>query len=222
MAKRGAAFCFSSAIWLLTAQAGCAQASSANAAGSERLQTPAALKPMAISQNGSTPQPPPSETAAQPAEISLKDGKLTVKASNSDLSQILKDVANISGMAIKGLGEGPRIFGDYGPGNSRDVLSELLVGSGYNFIMVGGAAGAPPRELVLTPMIDNGPEAGARPASASNEASQPQPDSSAEDELGPGAISHPPPPDTRDDSTRIQQNLDRLRHIRPQQQNPPQ
>jgi len=213
IAKRGAALSCGGAICVLLAQACCAQPNSA-ALAAPRLG--------ASAQNGAAPQPQPSETAAQPAQISLKDGKLTVKAENSDLSQILEDVAAISGMAIKGLGQGPRIFGDYGPASSREVLVDLLVGSGYNFIMVGGNAGAPPRELVLTPSAEIGPSSSAPPAAASSESDQTEPDSSAEVQLGPGAIPHPAPADARDETTRRQQNLQRLQQMHAKQQTPPQ
>jgi hypothetical protein len=97
-----------------------------------------------------TQQSASTEIPVRPAAISLRDGKLTVEANNSDLTQILQNLADISGMTIEGLNQGPRVFGIYGPGNSRDVLTALLVGSGYNFIMVGGEASGTPRKLLLT------------------------------------------------------------------------
>ena len=56
--------------------------------------------------------PPPSSNAvARPATVSLKDGKLTIDANNSDLGQILRDVAAVSGMTIDGLGKSaPRLW----------------------------------------------------------------------------------------------------------------
>ena len=82
--------------------------------------------------------PPPSSNAvARPATVSLKDGKLTIGANNSDLGQILRDVAAVSGMTIDGLGKSVPVFGAFGPGNPSDVLTELLAGSGYDFMIDG-------------------------------------------------------------------------------------
>jgi hypothetical protein len=57
-------------------------------------------------------------------------------------------------MKIEGLRSGgtadQRIFGSYGPGTPREVLSELLNGSGYNVLMLGVTASGAPRELTLT------------------------------------------------------------------------
>jgi hypothetical protein len=74
-----------------------------------------------------------------------------VDANNSSLSKILDDLAASSGMTVDGLSaKDQRVFGIYGPGNPRDVLSSLLDGAGYNFLMVGTTQTGTPREIVLT------------------------------------------------------------------------
>jgi hypothetical protein len=166
-----------------------------------------------------------SDAPAQPAKVILRGGKLKVEAKNSDLTQILRDLANISGMNIKGLDEGPRIFGVYGPGDLREVLTNLLDGSGYNFIMVGSANDGAPRELLLTPQIANPPALtpmNSHPdSSASNRgASEPAgEDPIVPERLGPGAVYPVPPQSPQDENTRIQQNLQRLQRMHEQQQN---
>lgn len=157
-------------------------------------------------------QAPRSNGPAQPAAVSMKNGELTVNAANSDLSQILRDVARVSGMTIKGLGEGPRIFGVYGPGNSRVVLDDLLVDSGYNFIIVGGADGTLPRELFLTKET---PSSAGAPAAAS-------PTDSSKVEPPPSAASRPNPPEAGENGSRVQENMQRLLQMRAQQKNPQQ
>ncbi len=173
--------------------------------------------------------PPPSSEAIQPATVTLRDGKVTVEANNSNLTQILQDLANLSGMTINGLDKGPRIFGVYGPGNARDVLTDLLVGSGYNFIIVGGANEGTPRELILTAQNANGPAiAAVHPntvPSADREVSEQselKTNPSAPNTLGPGAVAPAPSLDEQDDNTRAQSALQRLQHIQDQQQNTPQ
>ncbi len=176
-----------------------------------------------------TKLPSPSDQATQPAAVTLRDGKLTVEANNSDLDQILRELAGISGMTINGLGKGPRIFGVYGPGNSRDVLTDLLLGTGYNFIMVGGTADGTPRELRLTAENDAPAIAPLTPTKVPpadlNERVQQQLEinPSAPNALGPGAVAPVPSLDEQDDNTRAQSTLQRLQHIQDQQkQNAPQ
>ncbi len=167
-----------------------------------------------------------------PAKVSLTDGNLTVNANNSDLSQILQEFASKSGMTINGLNRGPRIFGVYGPGSSREVLTELLIDSGYNFIMVGGAEDGTPRELLLTARtttvaIPKSVIPYSVPSHADAEESvQPElgGDSSGPDALGAGAIAPAPSLNDQDDEARAQANLLRLQHQQEiqQQQNAPQ
>lgn len=173
----------------------------------------------------------PSETSTRPATVSLNNGRLTVDANNSDLTQILQDLADISGMTINGLMKGPRIFGVYGPGNSRDILTYLLAGSGYNYIMVGGAMNSTPRELLLISRKSNAPAITPAiqrqvPAMERDEDEQPELEMAPPvpnalplpDALGPGAISPAPSPNDMDDNTRVQQNLQRLQQMQEQQQ----
>lgn len=75
---------------------------------------------------------------------------LLVQASNSSLDQILKDISLKIGAKVEGAGADERIFGTYGPGPARDVLAQLLDGSGYNILMVGDQGAGTPRKIVLS------------------------------------------------------------------------
>jgi hypothetical protein len=75
---------------------------------------------------------------------------LRIDAANSSLQQILNDVATATGARISGLNSDPRIFGTYGPGPARDVLSQLLDGSGYNVLMIGDRGQGTPRQVLLS------------------------------------------------------------------------
>lgn len=166
-------------------------------------------------------QVPPSlsSEAASPPQVILDNGKLMVDAHNSDLSAILQDVAQRSGMSVDGLSRNTRVFGVYGPGSPRDVLSALLTGAGYNFVMVGGGTGNVPRELVLTAQNNSAlppnPVRPAQPQPASNNGENPDSGESEQQPLGPGAIAHPSPQDTdqTDPQTRMQRHLETLRHM---------
>lgn len=162
---------------------------------------------------------PPSNATSQPATITLKNGLLTVNANDSDLTQILKEVVRLGGMTMDGTIKNYRVFGAYGPGTPRDVLTSLLTGSGYNFIMVGNTHDGVPRELVLSVQNGNassGPNPGA-PSVASVDQENSKVDTPDEDPPGPGAIVHVPPSGPEDPRERSEQNLQRLTHMREQQ-----
>lgn len=101
---------------------------------------------------------------AEPAKVLLAAGELSVDANNSSLSAILHQVGTSSGMTIEGLDEDARIFGSYGPGSPRDILSALLDGAGYNVMMFGVTEAGAPRELVLSAR-SSAPLATGQPAS---------------------------------------------------------
>jgi hypothetical protein len=73
-----------------------------------------------------------------------------VRANNSSLSQILHQVSSKTGMQLDGLGGDERVFGSFGPGAPREVLTALLNGTSYNVVMIGDLPNGAPRELMLT------------------------------------------------------------------------
>jgi hypothetical protein len=85
-----------------------------------------------------------------PASVVWNGRGLSIDASNSSLQQILKDVSAATGAKVEGLSTDQRVFGAYGPGRARDVLSQLLQGSGYNVIMIGDQGGGTPRQVLLS------------------------------------------------------------------------
>ena len=131
-------------------------------------------------------------------------------------------------MVVAGSVRGARVYGSYGPGDPRDVLTTLLTGSGYNFIMTGATRLGAPGELQLS--LENGAATPAAPpvsptaAVAAVDTRLPSTVPAQEEELAPGVIAHVPPPPSEDPQERVQQNLKRLQQIRdPQnQQNAPQ
>lgn len=129
-------------------------------------------------------------TPPEPAKVSLAFGKLSIEANNSSLSQILQQIAKAGGMKIDGLqtsgNADPRVFGSYGPGAPRDVLSDLLNGANYNIMMLGNTPAGTPREMALSPRAAGGvPNPAPRPsASAQNKAEdeEAQPSNDATDD----------------------------------------
>jgi len=123
-----------------------------------RRRVPAKAKaaPQAATAVVATPPPappPPNWPANQPpnpATVTWDSHGLQINASNSSLDQILHAVATDTGAKLQGLSEDQRVFGTYGPGPARDVLSKLLDGTGYNVLMVGGQGDAPPQQIILS------------------------------------------------------------------------
>lgn len=84
---------------------------------------------------------------------------LSIDAKNSSLQEILKEISARTGTKIEGMAKDERVFGVYGPGQPRDVLSQLLEGSGYNVLMVGNGEDGAPRQIDLSAR----PEGGTQP-----------------------------------------------------------
>jgi hypothetical protein len=120
------------------------------------------------------PAPPPPPTVAPsrfqepavPATVTAATNQLTVTADNSSLAQILHQVSSATGMKLDGLGGDERVFGSFGPGAPREVLTSLLNGTSYNVMMVGDLPNGAPRELLLTSRTGGGAsaQANANPA----------------------------------------------------------
>lgn len=123
---------------------------------------PSTEKTLAHSAPLPAPMPAPIMPAAPPVPVWPVNSKpvnatvvwdsrgLLIQASNSSLDQILKDVSLKTGAKVEGMGADERVFGSYGPGPARDVLAQLLDGSGYNILMVGDQGAGTPRRIVLS------------------------------------------------------------------------
>jgi hypothetical protein len=98
------------------------------------------------------PDPPkwPLNDAPALASVKWDSHGLQVDAPNSSLRQILDEVASTTGAKVEGLGPDERVFGDYGPGPTRDVISQILHGSSYNVLMLGDQGEGTPREIILS------------------------------------------------------------------------
>jgi outer membrane biosynthesis protein TonB len=117
-------------------------------------------KPAAVAPAPQPPPPPapiappppdwPANDQASAASVVFDSRGLMIVASNSSLAQILKDVSLDIGAKVEGMQADQRIFGTYGPGPARDVLRQLLDGSGYDVLMVGDRGEGTPRRIVLS------------------------------------------------------------------------
>jgi hypothetical protein len=102
-----------------------------------------------VSAQPETPQWPVNETPGKPA-ITWDSQGLKINAANSSLRQILNDVSTATGAKVEGFAADERVFGEYGPGQARDVISQLLHGSGYNLLLIGDQGAGTPRQIILS------------------------------------------------------------------------
>lgn len=164
---------------------------------------------------------------AKPAHITLEKSQLSIQANNSSLKQILDQLAKDAGMSIDGLTRDQRIFGVYGPGNPKEILSELLDGAGYNVLMLGTTDAGTPRDLQLS-LRDNAPEVAGQPAVVAQQPDEDDAeDTSANYPPAGEATPHPsvPPPNQPTPNGGVkspQQLLQELQRMRQQQQQQPQ
>jgi len=103
-------------------------------------------QPVAVSQPA--PQPPVQQRPASPPsleqmpatapQVSFKGGELTIVARNSSLGAILREVQTQTGASVDMPGTpAERVVGQFGPGPAREVLTALLNGSHFNYVLLG-------------------------------------------------------------------------------------
>lgn len=137
--------------------------------------------------NASTPAAPP---VPKKVEITFQDGRLRLVSNKASLAEVLNEVrAQLNADIVVPAGAEQEIVAvALGPSTPRDVLSRLLDGSRYNFIIVGTDADANQVErVVLSPKTNLAESAIAPPPPA---AEMQGPDRSA----GPPPPLPPPPP----------------------------
>jgi hypothetical protein len=100
------------------------------------------------------PPPPipdwPINDQPSPAAVEFDASGLHIYATNSSLQQILAAVTLATGSKVDGFAKDQRVYGNFGPGQPREVLAQLLQGSGYNIVMVGDQGHGAPREILLS------------------------------------------------------------------------
>jgi hypothetical protein len=71
--------------------------------------------------------------------VEFANGMLSIHANNASLSEVLFQIQKKTGaeIAIPAGTEQERVAADFGPGTPSEVLSQLLNGSGLNFVVVG-------------------------------------------------------------------------------------
>lgn len=154
---------------------------------------------------------------------------LFVQASNSSLDEILNDISLKTGAKVEGMGADERVFGNYGPGAVRDVLSDLLEGSGYNILLVGDLGQGTPRRIVLSGRPTGPAQPSGQSTTSDSEAEQEQIAAPETPSAGPLSqpqmpASIPPPPvparspQLMEQQQLMQQREEQMQQMRQQQQ----
>lgn len=139
--------------------------------------------------NASTPEPPAAPPVPKKVEISFQDGRLRLVSNKASLAEVLNEIrTQLNAEIVVPAGAEQEVVAvALGPSTPRDVISRLLDGSRYNFIIVGTDADANQVErVVLSPKNNLAESAIAPPPPAEMQG----PDRSA----GPPPPLPPPPP----------------------------
>ena len=161
-------------------------APSARSQGKPVISPQSSLAPPSAAQLAPAVSVPDWPANEQPSDaiVTWDSQGLRVVAVNSSLTQILKAIATQTGATLEGANKDERVFGVYGPGPARDVISQLLDGSGYNVLLVGELRQGAPRHIILTARTAAAPEPGKvngqstaedQDTGAEQEARQPEP-----------------------------------------------
>lgn len=95
--------------------------------------------------------PKPVDMPAVPPQVTFVQGQLLIVAQNSTLGDILDAVHKTTGATID-IASGDtseRVIGRIGPGIARDVLTDLLNGTKFNYVMVSPSGDATALDKVL-------------------------------------------------------------------------
>lgn len=143
------------------------------------------LPPLPSGPTGPIQQIPLDSIAPVPPRVTYEHGQLTIVAPNSTLGDILRAVRKQTGAEIDVPDAKERVVTNLGPGPAQEVMSELLNGSRFNFVLLGSPDD--PQALtrvVLVPRsaseMANRAEA-AQPVTQAVNADQSQADTSSDD-----------------------------------------
>ncbi|MFZ1006626.1 MAG: hypothetical protein WAN65_07315 [Candidatus Sulfotelmatobacter sp.] len=155
--------------------------------------------PLPSGTQGPVPQVPLDAIPAIAPQVSFQDGLLTIVAPNSTLGDILRGVRKHTSADIEiPPTASERVVTRLGPGPAREVLSELLNGSRFNYILLGSPEDA--NALVRVVLVAKAVEApagtaapgaaGAAPVvtNAPSEAAEEPADEPVEEQVDQGAV----------------------------------
>lgn len=125
-------------------------------------------------------QPAPPAQPAPRVQVDFSMGKLRIWADRATLAEVLREVQRATGAKVTFpvAAEQELVVADIGPAPARQVLSQLLRGSPYNFILLG--SGGDLLKLTTVMLTQRGPgsdlQVNYSPASVAQANSEPQPE----------------------------------------------
>jgi hypothetical protein len=147
--------------------------------------------PVPESSGRTVPQLPATLMNSAPVKpnVTMAGGMLTIDAPNSTLSDVLSEVHRVTGAAIEGASPTERVAVRLGPGKPEQVISALLRGTPYDYVILG-SLGRP--DVVTRVLLTQAGQAGGEPPQdhPSDEAMRRSQEASA-----PSAEDMAPPPD---------------------------
>jgi hypothetical protein len=121
------------------------------------------LPPLPSGPTGPIQQIPLDSMAPVPPHVTYENGQLTIVAPNSTLGDILRAVRKQTGADIDVPDARERVALTIGPGPAQEVMSELLNGSRFNYVLLGSPQD--PKALTRVVLIARSPsEMANRPA----------------------------------------------------------
>lgn len=144
-------------------------------------QHPVHKRPVKQEQPAPPPPPPPPPTLeqmpARPPTVTFNNGLLTIVAENSTLGDILRAVRTQTKAAVETPpNTSERVVTHLGPGTVRDVLTSLLNGSHYNYVMLESATRAGMIDRLILTSKSGGPVEAGSAAIPSTQNGAPQAD----------------------------------------------
>ena len=137
-------------------------------------KTKKALPPLPSGPTGPTQQIPLDTMPPVPPHVTYDKGQLTIVASNSTLADILRAVKKQTGAEIDIPDARERVVTHIGPAPAQEVISELLNGSRFNYVLLGSPEN--PEVLTRVVLMARPPEANRPNQSIAALNQQPQPD----------------------------------------------
>ncbi len=140
----------------------------------------------------------PEQMAPTPPHVTYQNGLLTIDATNSTLSQVLRSVQAQTGASIEmpSSAANDRVMMQLGPGRPRDVLNTLLNGSKFNYIILGMTDDPGRVQRVILTTRQNAPAAVNTAQNNGQEQLQPQAEEPQDEEMPPPEAEADNPPES--------------------------
>ena len=147
--------------------------------------------------------PPPPPAPVPNLQVNFQKGELTVHAQKATLAEVLYAIQQRTGaeIPIPAGAEQEQVVADAGPGPAKDVLTALLTGTRFNFIVVGSDQNdGSLRSVILSPKSDLGTAmpAGMQPVNPVNQEQDVSDVPQEQGQLPPPDMPPPPPMQTNE------------------------